>query len=149
MEVVADIESASRMEIKANERLVKRLAKMRDGYAKKHDEITTKRSDRILSAIAEYQTEEEVQEAYGWGEITEKERDEICSIIRGAQTQSASGTEYSIMAAWMNTFIRTLKNETEGLQYGLMTPHQREKHDKSVCEWKNRIDGIRKKRDGI
>ena len=145
MEIVADIESAARMEIKANERLSKRMTKMRDEYAKKHDEIVAKRSDRILSAVAEYKTEEEAQEAYGWGEITEKEKDEICSIIRGAQTQSASDTEYSIMVTWINTWLHAIKSETESLRYGIMTPQQKVEHDKDVDAWKSKIDGIRRK----
>ena len=137
--------SCEKLELKADERILKRIIKLRDDYAKKHEEIANKRSARILSLVSEYKTEEEVQEAYGWDLITETEKDEICAIFRGAAAESQMETEYSIMISWLNSWIRTVKSAIEELRYQQMTPKQKAEHERAVEDWNNKIDMLRRK----
>ncbi len=143
-----EMKAFEKLQLKADERLLKRIVKMMCDYDLKHDEIVSKRRDKMMEILTEYKTEEEVQEAWGYACITEAERDCAISAIRGEQAKVDQESEYSIMVKWLSIWTYRLKAEINELQYQLMTPDQQRKHDQGVENWNNKIDELRRKRDG-
>lgn len=54
-------------------------------------------------------------------------------------------SEESIISAWLDMWICALDHDINELTYQLMTPEEKASHDKSVQEWKDHVEELRKK----
>lgn len=84
-----------------------KLKKLRDSFKA----AANKKRDKLASKLGDYDTEDAIQDAYGYGEITDKERIALLLLL-----QESKETQVAEDAAvfYINALLRDFKDEREG-----------------------------------
>lgn len=133
------------LELRADKRLLGRLKTLRKHYQEKRDRTVEQRRERIKQLLGDYPTERDAQEAYGYDIISEEEYSEILVAIKKGQQEVDAESEESIIITWLDMWIHALDHDIHELTYQLMTPEEKASHDKSVQDWKDHIEELKKK----
>ena len=133
------------LELRADKRLLGRLKTLRKHYQEKRDRTVEQRRERIKQLLGDYPTERDAQEAYGYDIISEEEYSEILVAIKKGQQEVDAESEESIIITWLDMWIHALDHDIHELTYQLMTPEEKAAHDKSVQDWKDHIEELKKK----
>ena len=144
-QMTADMIKGIRMELMADKRLYGRLKTLRKHYQEKRDRTVEQRRERIKQLLGDYPTERDAQEAYGYDIISEEEYSEILVAIKKGQQEVDAESEESIIITWLDMWIHALDHDINELTYQIMTPEEKASHDKSVQEWKDHVEELRKK----
>ena len=143
--MTADMIKGIRMELMADKRLLGRLKTLRKHYQEKRDRTVEQRRERIKQLLGDYPTERDAQEAYGYDIINEEEYSEILAAIKKGQQEVDAESEEYIIITWLDMWILALDHDIHELTYQLMTPEEKASHDKSVQDWKDHIEELKKK----
>ena len=133
------------LELRADKRLYGRLKTLRRHYQEKRDKVMEQRRERVEQMLGDYPTEQEAHEAYGYDIISEDEYTQILEAIEKGHQVVEAESEESIISAWLDMWIRALDHDINELTYQLMTPEEKAAHDKSVQDWKDHIEELKKK----
>ena len=133
------------LELRADKRLLGRLKTLRKHYQEKRDRTVEQRRERIKQLLGDYPTERDAQEAYGYDIISEEEYSEILVAIKKGQQEVDAESEESIIITWLDMWIHALDHDINELTYQIMTPEEKAAHDKSVQDWKDHIEELKKK----
>lgn len=133
------------LELRADKRLYGRLKTLRRYYQEKRDKVMEQRRERVEQMLGDYPTEQEAHEAYGYDMISEDEYTQILEAIEKGHQVVEAESEESIISAWLDMWICALDHDINELTYQLMTPEEKASHDKSVQEWKDHVEELRKK----
>lgn len=131
-----------KLELKAVKKVITRLESSYKEYTKKHEE----RAAALKKLIDEYATAEEAQDAYGWGFITEDQYDLIREAFSEQDKAMDAPTEFSVSAKIIGSFIKELKDSARFMEYELMTPEQKLKHDENVEAHRRQLEEIKTRR---
>ena len=77
--------------------------------------------------------------------ISEDEYTQILEAIEKGHQVVEAESEESIISAWLDMWICALDHDINELTYQLMTPEEKAAHDKSVQDWKDHIEELKKK----
>jgi hypothetical protein len=95
-----------RVEVEGINLLIKRLETVKKSLVKSVDKKKTKRIEKV----EKYKTIEEVQDAYGYDEITDKEYYELISLYENRQENiEGVDTKDSVALDYLQDFIKRLK----------------------------------------
>lgn len=122
-------------EIKCREYLVKRLGVLRRDIEKtvaKEKEVREKRKNKLC----EYETIEQAQEAYGYGDITLEEYDEIYEVLEKAVGFAEVKTPKAAALEILLEFMGRQKSEIRDFEWELKTPEEQERIIKSQEEFR-------------
>ena len=124
-------------ELKLRKSLLSKLETIQRQYQTSIRKEQQKREDR-LKETSLYQTEDEIQDAYGYGEITYDERDTLLRQFAGAQEPDTTSLA-SCALSYVNALIRQLQGEEAELQYSLLSEEEQAKRDERAEETQRRI----------
>ena len=133
------------LELRADKRLYGRLKTLRRYYQEKRDKVMEQRRERVEQMLGDYPTEQEAHEAYGYDMISKDEYTQILEAIEKGHQVVEAESEESIISAWLDMWICALDHDINELTYQLMTPEEKAAHDKSVQDWKDHIEELKKK----
>lgn len=124
-----------RFEIKYRKILVKKLKSVERSLEKAVEAEKSKKEERI-NEIQKYATEEEIQEAYGYGEITDDER----RILLGDLEIKASGiTPKKAALDELRDIIRMLTSEIDYYEWETLSEKRKEEIKESNEEYKRKV----------
>ncbi|GAB6170600.1 hypothetical protein JCM15765_08750 [Paradesulfitobacterium aromaticivorans] len=93
--------------LKALEMYLAELEKLQGkAIAKRAKEIA--KIEKRTAVLSDYETEDEIQEAYGWEAITAKERDQLMDDLKAAKAAGQSALDEPTM---LTEYLRMLRND--------------------------------------
>jgi len=140
-----EMQEATKLELDAYVYLEKKLQGLKNQIQKTIDKQAKQVVDRATE-LMEYKTEEEVQEAYGWGYITETERQKLIDRLRGAEETAELPTKESMAMAELNSIIAKVNGMVREFEYALLTDEEKEQRQKRNEEFQNKMSEIRARR---
>lgn len=139
-------EKELKRELQAYEKVNNHLLTQIKYYRKKHQEEQEKFASTI-KLLDEYETEENIREAFGWGYITEEEMRMLLEAFEtGSREVKELETVWSISASILSAYIKDCKLYIQELQYELMTDEEKTKHNEAVAKQRERIEERKAKR---
>ena len=139
-------EKELKLELQAYEKVENHLETQIKYYWKKHAEQQEKFASTI-KLLDEYETEEDIRDAFGWGYITEEEMRMLLEAFEtGSREVKELETVWSISASIMSAYIKDCKLYIQELQYELMTDDEKVKYNEAVAKQRERIEERKAKR---
>jgi len=135
-------------------KVLKELERLIEKYKRKVDREQARREEEFEAAM-EYRSEEDIQDAYGWELITEKQYDRYLELFREGQSalEHHAPTSTEIAYSILRRMAAHVQRDIQEWEFSALTPEQkqaeRERAEKSKAEWKRMIAEIKKKRDII
>lgn len=137
-----EMQEATKLELDAYAYLEKKLRGLKNQIQKIIDKQAKQVVDRATE-LMEYKTEEEVQEAYGWGYITETERRKLIDCLRGAEETAELPTKESMAMMELNSIIAKVNGMVREFEYALLTDEEKERRQKRNEEFQNKMSELR------
>lgn len=136
-----------RVELKARKIVQKKLNTATVALYKKILKIRAEREKRIAE-LSEYHDERDLQDAYGWGIITEDEYDRRLAALRDGRDKidaevSAEEIAWDILSGWS----RITKGDIASLEFELLPPAKQEEIRQRNYEIAQEREKRRKERD--
>ena len=115
-------------DIKAVERVVKKLTALKASADTKALEKKTRRNEILKKQMAEYKTEEEISEAYGWELISLDERDALMELLQGVESPDhAVMTVDEIYALEIQDLLSQAKKRLRDLEWDALPKAEKER----------------------
>lgn len=119
-------------DIKAVERIVKKLTAWKESADAKALEKKTRRDEILTKHMAEYKTEEEISEAYGWELISLDERDALMDLLQGVESPDHTiMTVDEIYALEIQDLLSSSKKRLRDLEWDALPKTEKERILKS------------------
>lgn len=142
------------MEAKACASLEKDLTRLIEKYRKK---VAKEQADRKaeFEEVMGYRSEAEIQEAYGWEFITEKQYDRYLEIFRKGKDalESHEKTVNELSLGILERIVASVDTDRREWEFCSLTPEEqaeeRKKAEESQKRWKEMIRNIKKERNNI
>ena len=142
------------MEAKACAALEKDLTKLIEKYRKK---VAKEQADRKaeFEEVMGYRSEAEIQEAYGWEFITEKQYDRYLEIFRKGKDalESHEKTVNELSLGILKRIVASVDTDRREWEFCSLTPEEqaeeRKKAEESQKRWKEMIAKIKNERNKI
>ena len=142
------------MEAKACASLEKDLTRLIEKYRKK---VAKEQADRKaeFEEVMGYRSEAEIQEAYGWEFITEKQYDRYLEIFRKGKDalESYEKTVNELSLGILERIVASVDTDRREWEFCSLTPEEqaaeRKKAEESQRRWKEMITNIKKERNKI
>lgn len=142
-------EKELKRELQAYEKVNNHLLTQIKYYRKKHQEEQEKFA-RTIKLLDEYETEENIREAFGWGYITEEEMRMLMDAYEtGSREVKELDTVWSISASILSAYIKDCKLYIQELQYELMTDEEKARHNEAVAKQREHVAERKAKRGGL
>lgn len=136
-----------RVELKARKIVQKKLNTATVALYKKILKIRAEREKRIAE-LSEYRDERDLQDAYGWGIITEEEYDRRLAALRdGRDKIDAEVSEEEIAWDILSGWIRITEGDIESLRFDLLPDEKKEEIRQRNYEIAQRREVRRKNHD--
>lgn len=145
-EIVTEIRAATKLELDALTRLIKRLGTIKNEFDKKHNDRVSFSKEKLAERLSDYKTVEEAHEAYGWDIISEAEYNQIREAIIHGTEAAEQDTVYSIMSGYLSQTLQRWRGLQSEFKYELMTESEKAAHDESVANWRAEVEKIKKNR---
>ena len=126
--IVEENQRLEKLELLALKKVVTRLRSSILEYRKKHSEILEKRRLEY-EKMSEYASEEDAQEAYGWGIITEKEFDAIKERLRSDEPMLDQTSEFEMAANILSDVSSPMSELIRTLEYNAKTDEEKGSKD--------------------
>jgi hypothetical protein len=134
-----------KLELLANKKVVTRVSSSIQEYRNKHFAIVEKRRLDYEKLMGEYKTENEAHEAYGWGYITEEQYENVKEMLKVGDSMINQTTEFEMAADILSEMLSPVHALIRMLEYNQMTDEQKEKHDKSIENWKKHVAEVKER----
>jgi len=113
-----------KLEIKGRKIVVNKLETALKALNKKVDKIEKDRQNR-KETLLEYKDESELQDAYGWGFITEDEYDKLIEAMRkGVQTIDEETSPEEIAKHIIQEWLGRMRSDIYSFEYDLLPPEK-------------------------
>lgn len=139
------------LEARACAALVKELDCLLEKYRRKIAREDEARH-RDLAAVLEYSSEQELQEAYGFAEITEQQYSLYRDLLEQGEAalEHHAPTQAELVCDILQTIRADIDSERAEWEFSALTPEERtkerERAEASSREWRARIQEIRTRR---
>lgn len=138
------------LEAEACKKVLVELERLIQKYQRKIDRANAARRAEF-ETVMQYRSEEDIQDAYGWEFITEKQYDRYIEIFRNGQAALEHHTPTSTELA--HQILRRISSdidmERREWAFSALTPEQqraeRERAEKAKAEWKEKMEEIKKR----
>lgn len=123
-------------EIRCRKYLVKRLETLEKDIKKTVSKEKEARKEQIKKMCA-YRDTDEVAEAYGYGDITEKEYQEVCDVLeKGAAFVEFTRTPKAAALEILHDFLWRQKREIADFEWSLKSPKEQEEIRKENAKFR-------------
>jgi len=113
-----------KFEVKCREYLVKRLSVLEKDIEQTVQKEKARRTSRVEELTA-YKDTDEAAEAYGYGDITEEEYMEICSVLTdGADFVEFTLTPKAAALEILREFMHRQKSEIQSFEWEMKSPEE-------------------------
>lgn len=142
-EIVQESIESMKLESAACRLLMKKLDTVKKALEKTVEKETAKRDQRV-SELNEYKTEHEIQEAYGYAWITDKERRRLLEELeKGEKYVEETDTQASVALSLLRDFILQLLKQAESYEFELLPPEEKERRIAAQEELRQRVAQLR------
>ncbi|OPY64102.1 MAG: hypothetical protein A4E56_00156 [Pelotomaculum sp. PtaU1.Bin065] len=119
--------------------LIKKLESVNKTLEARVEREKSKRAERA-SAISEYKTEADIQDAYGYDLITDDERRQLLEQLEtGEKYVEDTETRASVALTLLRGFIGKLSREAASLEFELLPPEEQAKRLKASEKFRERV----------
>jgi len=139
------------LEAKACEIVCKELRRISGKLQRAVGKETADRQSEFETAM-QYSSEREIQDAYGWGFITEKQYERYLDLYRLGQAalENAPPTPKALAFRIMHRIIGDIEEDRREWEFSALSPQEqqakREQAERSQKEWKEKIAEIKRRR---
>ncbi len=134
--------------------VVKELERLVEKYQRKIDRAQAARMAEFEAAM-EYNSERDIQDAYGWGLITEQQYDRYIEIFQAGQKalENHAPTSTELAHRILRRILSDIDMERREWAFSALSPAQqraeRERAEQSKRAWKQKIKEIKERRGVI
>lgn len=132
------------LEAEACGAVIKEVDRLIEKFQRKINREAEKRKQELETALG-YRSEQDIQDAYGWEFITEKQYDRYIDLFRQGQAalENHTPTRAELALSILRRFRWALTSDQNEWELSALTPEQRaaelERRAKAAQEWKDRL----------
>lgn len=139
---------AVKLEFNAYSYLEKQLQHTAEKISYRVTSDKVKRENRE-KALLQYKTADELQDAYGYGDITQEEYCRLLDLLEGVEAKIAFPSKYEMALSELNDIIRKVRNMANEFEYILLPDEEKKRRDQEAEALRQRVDAHKLKRTEV